>query len=169
MKYLFICVFFSAGCCFAKHDYRPGDVIFSELPTLAATPSLDPPLWEALTALNKEEPLDLPPIWHLAALYSLTKLPRTQKQVILEKWVPGMSTSTSCYDQTLIRFVPPTSEKNKAPSRDVSRILHKTRLGVDPRRYEYFLQVWRYNSFGHHVETEGLVLYDREPHMTVCQ
>lgn len=77
------------GCCFAKRDFNPGEVIFTELPTLAAVPSIDRPLWEALSEINQEDPLDLPPVWHLAALYSLTKLSKSEQQVILEKWVPG--------------------------------------------------------------------------------
>lgn len=51
-------------------------------------------------------------------------------------------------------------DETKAPGKDVERVLSRTRLGVDPSRYERYLQVWRYNSFGHHVESEGLVLYN---------
>lgn len=43
----------------------------------------------------------------------------------------------------------------------MKRVLSKLRFKVDAYRYERFLQAWRYNSFGHHMETDGLVLYNR--------
>ncbi|XP_055388444.1 uncharacterized protein LOC129617011 [Condylostylus longicornis] len=141
-------------CCFARRDFAPGEIIFIELPTLAAIPSIDTPLWEKLSEINEEEALDLPPIWHLAALYSLTKLPKSEQRVLLEKWVPGE------FPFGLLKQLVNT-DKNKAPSRDLKRILAKTQLAVDAKRYERYLQVWRYNSFGHHVESDGLVLYNR--------
>lgn len=127
-------------CVFAKKTFRPGDIIFIETPTLVAIPSIAPELWERLQELNAEAPFDLPPVWHLAALYALTQLSRNKQNVILDKWVP---------------------EPNRPPGKDVKRVLMATQLKVDPYRYERFLQAWRYNSFGHHVETDGLVLYNR--------
>jgi hypothetical protein len=83
-----IFLFFS-GCVVAKQIFQPGEIIFIELPTLVAIPSMAPDLWEQLQELNAETPLELPPIWHLASLYALTKFSVRKQNIILDKWVPG--------------------------------------------------------------------------------
>eukprot|EP00923_Selenidium_pygospionis_P020981 GHVN01036200.1.p1 GENE.GHVN01036200.1~~GHVN01036200.1.p1 ORF type:complete len:556 (-),score=132.48 GHVN01036200.1:555-2222(-) len=127
-------------CLHSKIDLKPGEIIFVESPVMVAIPSVDPLLWTQLSALHEEVAMDLPPIWHLAALCSLTKLPDKKMQIIADKWVP---------------------DDEKDVSEDVIRVLAHTGLNVDPKSYERFLQAWRFNSFGHHTETDGLVLYDR--------
>ncbi|PHJ22318.1 apical complex lysine methyltransferase [Cystoisospora suis] len=127
-------------CLYTKHDLEPGSIIFVETPVLVAIPSLNEELWNVLTELNEEEAFELPPVWHLAALCSLLMLDDDKKKICLDKWVP---------------------EPNKAPSDDVMRVLSRANVKVHPQLYERMLMVWRYNSFGHHTEQHGLVLYNR--------
>jgi len=126
-------------CLYTRKDLNPGDIIFIESPVLVAVPSLNPDLWSMLSELNDTNTMELPPVWHLAAICSLTMLEQRGRQIIADKWVP---------------------DANKAPSDDVIRVLQHTRIKLDPREYERFLQAWRYNSFGHHTESDGLVLYN---------
>ncbi|CBZ55580.1 hypothetical protein NCLIV_060040 [Neospora caninum Liverpool] len=127
-------------CLYTKHDLEPGAIIFVETPVLVAIPSLDEELWSALTEINDEEALELPPVWHLAAICSLTMLDDEKKQICLDKWVP---------------------DPDRPPSDDVLRVINRAGLEVHPQLYERMLMVWRYNSFGHHTEQQGLVLYNR--------
>ncbi|KFG31730.1 apical complex lysine methyltransferase [Toxoplasma gondii p89] len=127
-------------CLYTKHDLEPGSIIFVETPVLVAIPSLDEELWSVLTEINDEEALELPPVWHLAAICSLTMLDDEKKKICLDKWVP---------------------DPDRAPSDDVLRVINRAGLQVHPKLYERMLMVWRYNSFGHHTEQHGLVLYNR--------
>lgn len=128
-------------CLFAKHATLPGEILFVESPVLAAVPSVDHQLWEALQRVNEEEALSLPPVWHLAAIVSLTRLDLTSQKIIMNKFVP---------------------DPDAAPTKDVFRVLESTGLALDPRKYERALNAWRYNGFGHQAESDGLILYDRK-------
>lgn len=127
-------------CLYTRNALVPGEVIFIEKPVLVAVPSINPELWELLTELNNETAFDLPPIWHLAALCSMTQLNEEGYQICMDKWVP---------------------DTDREPSEDVLRVCSYLDGDVDPQIYERMLLVWRYNSFGHHTETQGLVLYNR--------
>eukprot|EP01056_Protomagalhaensia_sp_Gyna25_P005109 Protomagalhaensia_sp_Gyna_25__5108@NODE_58_length_5893_cov_92_436112_g43_i0_p2_GENE_NODE_58_length_5893_cov_92_436112_g43_i0NODE_58_length_5893_cov_92_436112_g43_i0_p2_ORF_typecomplete_len551_score113_56SET/PF00856_28/2_4e03SET/PF00856_28/2_9e11SET/PF00856_28/3_8e03TPR_12/PF13424_6/0_17TPR_12/PF13424_6/81AAA_13/PF13166_6/0_14Elf1/PF05129_13/0_4NOB1_Zn_bind/PF08772_11/0_72_NODE_58_length_5893_cov_92_436112_g43_i010782730 len=131
-------------CLFARRAFKPGDIIFVESPVLAAIPSVNPELWTILKELNDEEPLNLPPIWHLGAVTSLTKLDLTGQRAVQEKFVP---------------------DPDAPPGRDVKRVLGRTGLALDPYKFERALNAWRFNGFGHHAENEGLILYDRISNM----
>ncbi|PFH34910.1 apical complex lysine methyltransferase [Besnoitia besnoiti] len=127
-------------CLYTKHDLEPGSIIFVETPVLVAIPSLDEELWALLSELNEEEAFELPPVWHLAAICSLTMLDDEKKNICLDKWVP---------------------DPDRPPSDDVIRVMKRAGLDIHPQLYERMLMVWRYNSFGHHTEQHGLVLYNR--------
>eukprot|EP01068_Selenidium_serpulae_P017625 Selendium_serpulae@DN6391_c0_g1_i1.p1 len=127
-------------CLYSRTNLKPGDIIFIEKPVMVAVPGLDKALWKELSKLHEESPMELPPIWHLAALCSITKLKTSKRDIIGDKWIP---------------------DTGKDASDDVHRVLDATGLTVDPNVYERFLQAWRFNSFGHHTESDGLVLYDR--------
>lgn len=127
-------------CLYTRGPRKPGEIIFVEQPLLVAVPALNAPLWELLTRLHEEQPLELPPIWHLAALCSLTEMEEDALAACLEKWVP---------------------DPEQEAGADVLRVLEFIDGEVDPALYERLLQVWRFNSFGHHSEKDGLVLYDR--------
>lgn len=127
-------------CLYTKKALSPGEIIFVEAPVLVAIPSLNPELWNVLKELNEAEAFELPPIWHLAAICSLTMVEFSKQQMVDEKWVP---------------------DPEKDASEDVIRVLQNINLSLNPQKYEKFLQAWRYNSFGHHTESDGLVLYNR--------
>eukprot|EP01053_Blabericola_migrator_P013239 Blabericola_migrator_1__13238@NODE_91_length_14555_cov_140_209277_g81_i0_p2_GENE_NODE_91_length_14555_cov_140_209277_g81_i0NODE_91_length_14555_cov_140_209277_g81_i0_p2_ORF_typecomplete_len479_score73_37SET/PF00856_28/2_4e10SET/PF00856_28/3_7e03NOB1_Zn_bind/PF08772_11/1_4_NODE_91_length_14555_cov_140_209277_g81_i040445480 len=131
-------------CLFARMAFKPGDIIFVEAPVLAAIASVNPELWVILKELNEEEPLNLPPIWHLGAITSLTKLDLAGQRAVQEKFVP---------------------DPEAPPGRDVKRVLARTGLALDPYKFERALNAWRFNGFGHHAENEGLILYDRISNM----
>lgn len=127
-------------CLYTRSALDPGEIIFIEKPVLVAVPSLNPELWDLLTTLNNEQAFDLPPIWHLAALCSMTTLGEEGYKICMDKWVP---------------------ETDREPSEDVLRVCSYIEGDIDAHVYERMLLVWRYNSFGHHTETQGLVLYNR--------
>lgn len=127
-------------CLYTRSSLAPGEVIFIEKPVLVAVPSLNTELWELLTTLNNETAFELPPIWHLAALCSMTMLEEEGFKICMDKWVP---------------------DTEREPSDDVLRVCSYLEGDIDPIVYERMLLVWRYNSFGHHTETQGLVLYNR--------
>eukprot|EP01071_Lankesteria_metandrocarpae_P013147 Lankesteria_metandrocarpae@DN673_c0_g1_i1.p1 len=130
-------------CLYTKNAREPGDIIFVENPVMVAVPSLNKKLWTVLEELNEEKEFSLPPIWHLAALCSLTMLPKASRDIILDKWVP---------------------EPDAAASTDVMRVLSRlprfSESKVYGRVYQRALDAWRFNSFGHHTEENGLVLFN---------
>eukprot|EP00919_Chromeraceae_sp_WS-2016_P038918 GHVR01092899.1.p1 GENE.GHVR01092899.1~~GHVR01092899.1.p1 ORF type:complete len:510 (-),score=103.76 GHVR01092899.1:263-1792(-) len=125
-------------CLFSKVDMEPGEVIYVEKATFVAIPQVYPSLWHDLNGIHDDSPLDLPPTWHFAALCSLFLLNKTDKNIIRDKWIPS----------------------TPIPSQDVLRVVKSLGASIDPIEYERFLLCWRYNSFGHHTETDGLVLYN---------
>ncbi|KAJ1610237.1 SET domain protein [Cryptosporidium canis] len=125
-------------CLYARKCFNPGDVIFAESPLLVVTPELAPELSEFLEDMNSKETFTLPPLWHVAALCTLTMLEEEDKAICLDKWVPD-----------------PSAE----PSYDVQKIIENTGIDVDPHLYERTLNAWRFNSFNH-TSNNGIVLYN---------
>ncbi|KAK6589759.1 SET domain [Cryptosporidium xiaoi] len=125
-------------CLFARKCFNPGDIIFAESPILVVTPEISPELSEFLEDMNSKETFTLPPLWHVAALCSLTMLDEDEKAACLDKWVPDI---------------------NAEPSYDVHRIIESTGIDVDPYLYERILNAWRFNSF-YHTSNNGIVLYN---------
>lgn len=123
-------------------------MIFVEKPLLVVVPSLDPKLWDALTSLHENWPLDRIPSLYFAALVSLFHLDQPTIQIILDKFVP---------------------DKKEEPGQDVWRILshlseglekHQKRA-IDPQTLQRLASAWRYNSFGYGKEEGGMVMYNR--------
>eukprot|EP01069_Polyplicarium_translucidae_P007384 Polyplicarium_translucidae@DN3101_c0_g1_i1.p1 len=129
-------------CLFAARSFKPGEAIVTEAPIFVALATENPDLFERITAISDEEALELPPIWHFAALHTLLFMEPEKRRQIATKWIP---------------------EEFPTISRDVSRIVAALppQFHVDTMEYERFLNAWRYNSFGHHTENDGLVIYDR--------
>ncbi|KAK9172947.1 SET domain protein [Cryptosporidium meleagridis] len=125
-------------CLYARKCFNPGDIIFAESPLLVVTPELAPELSEFLEDMNSKETFTLPPLWHVAALCTLTMLEEEDKAICLDKWVPD-----------------PFAE----PSYDVQKIIENTGIDVDPHLYERTLNAWRFNSFNH-TSNNGIVLYN---------
>ncbi|TRY52263.1 SET domain containing protein [Cryptosporidium tyzzeri] len=125
-------------CLYARKSFNPGDIIFAESPLLVVTPELAPELSEFLEDMNSKETFTLPPLWHVAALCTLTMLEEEDKAICLDKWVPD-----------------PSAE----PSYDVQKIIENTGIDVDPHLYERTLNAWRFNSFNH-TSNNGIVLYN---------
>eukprot|EP00400_MALV-I_sp_L67-5_P000797 gene797-1043_t len=131
-------------CLYTKIPLDPGQVIFVESPMLTSTPSLDKEVWDILNKCQKEQPMDLPPVWHMAALYTLSQLPKDVVDICLDKWVPPESMEV-CDDVKRVhsRLPPATTKKIKT------------------NEYQQAVMAWRYNSFGHHSDSDGLVMYNR--------
>ncbi|CXI44859.1 SET domain protein, putative [Plasmodium berghei] len=143
-------------CMFTRKELNPGNIIFIEKPLLIIIPSLNETLWEILNNLNNEQPFELPLRWHYAALCTITMLNDDDFNACIDKWIP---------------------EPDKDPDDDVFNVLDKvcdiktTKSGgkyyyyknklIDPNIYDRIIQVWHYNAFGHHTDSEGLVLYNR--------
>ncbi|CRH00022.1 SET domain protein, putative [Plasmodium relictum] len=143
-------------CMFTKKNLDPGSIIFIEKPLLIITPSLNEKLWNHLNKLNNEQNFELPLKWHFAALCSITILDDSSFKACIDKWVP---------------------EPDKEPDKDVYNVLDKVcdkkifkngkkvyyykKKLIDPNIYDRIIQVWHYNAFGHHTDSEGLVLYNR--------
>ncbi|OII77770.1 hypothetical protein cand_014090 [Cryptosporidium andersoni] len=126
-------------CLYARKSFNPGDIIFAENPILVVTPDIAQEMYDFLEELNESETFSLPPLWHLAALCTLTMLDEETKQACLDKWVPD-----------------PYAE----PSHDVIKVIENSGLDIDPYMYERTLGAWRYNSFNH-TSNNGIVLYNR--------
>lgn len=136
-------------CLFTNEGCDPGNVVFIERPTLVALPAMAPKIWEHLTKLHEEQPLNLGTVtFHFAALMSQLNLDPMSIDIILDKYVP---------------------DPDEDPGEDVLRILQSLQehlpdaMGpqpLDPRKIQRLVSAWRYNSFGHHKE-DGLVLYNR--------
>lgn len=141
------------NCMYVRHAYEPGELILVERPLFVIVPDNDRELWAKLNSLNEQHPLQLSPIWHQAAFLTIVTGTAEQIEIMKGKWV---------LDQN-----PPVTE-------DVYRILESTCIGqpngefvysngvvVDPKLYQFLLQVWPLNAFGHSSDPNGLVIYNK--------
>jgi len=132
-------------CLFTRYALKPGDVIFIEEPILSCTTKSNKKLWKAIYEDCEQHngEMDMPPSWHYAALYSLLHLDKKQKKQILDKWHPTVDPQELSSDVLRICRNVPYAKK------------------VDSFEYERMLHAWRYNCFGHHSDSHGLVCYNR--------
>ena len=129
-------------------------MIYVESPLLISLPTCTQDLWNAIAnavALS-EIPLELPQVWHYAALLSLKTLSSLTLERAKRKWVPpdNMRCLEECsqvLDHLRAKY---TSEC------EISKFL----LSVKLAEYCQLVLVWRYNSFGHHSDTNALCMYD---------
>ena len=119
-------------------------MVFVESPMLTSTPDLDPETWSVLNKVHEEQNMELPPVWHLAAIYTLKDLSKEIIDICMDKWVPS----------ELLEVCDDVKRSHAALS-------EATKAKVDINDYQRVLMAWRYNSFGHHTESDGLVMYNR--------
>jgi len=190
-------------CLFTRRALAPGTVVYKEEPLLVALPSLDAQLWDKLVKVNEDKPLELPPIWHFAALYSLQYMSQRDLHKCFDKCIPDPDEIAEPSPDVLrvverLQLCPldasPTRKGSAASISSSSKLaggarrkddqlqawVHLCETGegrtkpwtcygyelgsqtpIHPLHYQKMLIVWRYNSFGHHTEAEGLVLYNR--------
>ena len=80
----------------------------------------------------------------MAAIYTLKDLTKDIIDICMDKWVPS-ELLEGCNDV----------------KRTHAALPEATRGQVDINEYQRVLMAWRYNSFGHHTESDGLVMYNR--------
>mmetsp|Transcript_84580 Transcript_84580/g.192787 ORF Transcript_84580/g.192787 Transcript_84580/m.192787 type:complete len:516 (-) Transcript_84580:111-1658(-) len=134
-------------CLFTRDRKSPGGLIFVEKPICAALPSKHPQLWQAITAINEQHPLDLGPGWHFAAAVSILDMDEEATRLALDKWAPEEEFEP-CQDSLLV-----LDHLNKRHMAGLDK--------VDANLYQRLLVSWRYNAFAHGSETNGLVMYNR--------
>eukprot|EP00915_Cephaloidophora_sp_WS-2016_P001264 GHVH01001804.1.p1 GENE.GHVH01001804.1~~GHVH01001804.1.p1 ORF type:complete len:541 (+),score=76.41 GHVH01001804.1:47-1669(+) len=139
-------------CLFTRYALKPGDIIFVEDPILSCTRQSYPKLWKAISqdCQKHNTDQDMPASWHYAALISILKLGKDAKRKLLNKWHPPVDDS--------------------ALSTDVVRLCQNVKYARDVNTFEYerMLNAWRYNCFGHHTDSYGLVCYDKISMMAHC-
>lgn len=115
---------------------------------------IDSKLFAAISLVfgDLEHTSDLPHVWHYAALLSLLSEDESMKERMLSKWIPHEHgyAARDC-DEIRSRLLKLDSLSSSLRSR-----LEKVSL----EEYASLTLVWRYNSFGHHTDTQALCLYD---------
>eukprot|EP00747_Dinoflagellata_sp_TGD_P170232 gnl/TRDRNA2_/TRDRNA2_201269_c0_seq1.p1 gnl/TRDRNA2_/TRDRNA2_201269_c0~~gnl/TRDRNA2_/TRDRNA2_201269_c0_seq1.p1 ORF type:complete len:546 (+),score=55.98 gnl/TRDRNA2_/TRDRNA2_201269_c0_seq1:99-1736(+) len=137
-------------CLFVNDHCKPGEVIFVEKPMFAMVPSLAPTLWEALVCLFKDRP-QIPGRTHhvyFAALMSLFHLDQPTLQVMLDKSIFDED-EDSWMDVAAI--LSQLSEELKEHQKEA----------IDPKTFQKLALAWKYNSFAHKYDDNGLVMYNR--------
>ncbi|GBE60264.1 apical complex lysine methyltransferase [Babesia ovata] len=140
-------------CMYVRNGYEPGGLILIEKPLFVIVPNDNIEIWNTINSLHEKQPLLLSPLWHHAALITIMTGTKEKLEVMRGKWVLDPD--------------PPVSE-------DVYRILEATcvaqadgtfvysnQVVVDPKFYQFLLQVWPLNAFGHTTDPNGLVLYNK--------
>ncbi|CRG96202.1 SET domain protein, putative [Plasmodium gallinaceum] len=143
-------------CMFTKKNLDPGSIIFIEKPLLIITPGLNEKLWNHLNKLNNEENFELPLKWHFAALCSITILDDSSFKACIDKWVPEPDKEP---DKDVYNVLDKVCDKKI--SKNGKKVYYYKKKLIDPNIYDRIIQVWHYNAFGHHTDSEGLVLYNR--------
>ncbi|CDR94559.1 SET AND MYND DOMAIN CONTAINING protein, putative [Babesia bigemina] len=140
-------------CMYVRNAYEPGGLILVEKPLFVIVPDNNIELWNTINSLHERQLLQLSPLWHHAALITIITGTKEQLEIMRGKWVLDPD--------------PPVSE-------DVYRILEATcvaqadgsfvysnQVVVDPKLYQFLLQVWPLNAFGHSTDPNGLVIYNK--------
>ena len=117
---------------------------------LISLPSLNDELSAQLTEIvdNLPTPPELPQVWHYAAFLSILSLDSATVSRMASKWVPDDHASTTDCELILDSLNHPD--------------LPPSILSV----YTTLVQVWRYNSFGHHTDSNALCMYDITSNMS---
>lgn len=138
-------------CLFTNEACDPGQIVFIERPTQVALPCLSQNLWNHMTELHEEQPLNLGTItFHFAGLLSQLLLDPMSLDIVIDKFVPDPDEEPG---EDVVRIL-------ESLQKNMSEELNLAENPIDPRRLQRLVSSWRYNSFGHHKE-DGLVLYNR--------
>lgn len=116
---------------------------------LISSPLIDPLLFERLSSVidAMDSVPELGVVWHYAALLSLLH-----------------EGSRNCLERMVSKWVP---ELDSRVLSDCKCILESFGLsGVGVYEYAHLVSVWRYNSFGHHTDLNGLCMYDITSYMS---
>ena len=154
-------------CLYTRVPLAPGDVVFVEGPLFSSLPKDHPDLWATLTSAAGDLPtrtgrsaLELPASWHLAALVSTLNTNYRLRERMYDKWSPSTDSNTLDCDY-ILQYV----AEGEGDAGDLRALREGCESGPEGRAlllktYCRLLSIWRYNSFGHFSEGEGLVMYD---------
>ena len=96
---------------------------------------------------------EFPAVWHFAALLSLTCDDNVRRDRMRDKWVP---------QSKMTEFVSQSADVLRALEEDytLSVDLRERIAQIDATDYIHMILAWRYNSFGHHTDSNSLCMYD---------
>jgi hypothetical protein len=125
-----------------------------ESPLLESLKEVNPPLWDALGDVfdNLTESTELPQVWHYAALVSLIDGSASMREKMMSKWVPDSKGDAL---ENCLEVLTRVSQSHLL-SDDMRERLSK--INVDD--YAHLTLVWRFNSFGHHTDSNALCMYN---------
>ncbi|KAK2195787.1 bifunctional Tetratricopeptide-like helical domain superfamily/SET domain superfamily/SET domain [Babesia duncani] len=139
-------------CLFARNGFEPGDIIIVEAPLFSIVPSSNQSIWDVLTGIHELTPLSLPPLWHQAAILSIIDGTEEKHEILKKKWVIDKNPEVS---EDVFRVLQAICNCDES-----GRYIYKDTIEIDQKLYQYFLQVWQLNAFGHSTDADGLVIYD---------
>ncbi|ORM39484.1 Acyl-CoA-binding domain-containing protein 6 [Babesia sp. Xinjiang] len=140
-------------CMFSKNGYEPGELILIERPLFVIVPDSNPDLWKTLNTLNEQQTLQLSPLWHQAALVTILTGTKEKLDIMQNKWVLDRDPPVS---DDVYRILDATCVTQADGS-----YMYSNQVVIDPKLYQFLLQVWPLNAFGHSTDPNGLVIYDK--------
>ncbi|GIX62660.1 apical complex lysine methyltransferase [Babesia caballi] len=140
-------------CMFVRHSYEPGGLILVERPLFVILPDSNRELWTVLTCLNERKAFQLSPLWHQAAMVTILTGTKEKLDIMRGKWVLDRNPQVS---EDVYRILEAT-----CVSRPDGTFVYSTGVIVDPKFYQFLLQVWPLNAFGHSSDPNGLVIYNK--------
>ncbi|KAF4658542.1 hypothetical protein FOZ61_005531 [Perkinsus olseni] len=160
-------------CMFSRMDeddvIHPGEIVFAESPLQIVTPDTCPILYEWLKEEEASVSLELPIVWHMAALSSLLFLHEDKLVRCYDKWAPPVDAPTnesqgepsSNYPNCQHMLHTLVHGHVEAIPKDEREVWMWKLIQLDTRDYVHLLLIWRFNSFGHHTVADGLIMYDK--------